>query len=287
MRHVVEAGHRSGGRRGCMEGTRCGVLQQLEDWLHDDQAQRCLWLNGGRGSGESATAQKFAESCFADGVLSASFFCSRESDDRSDVQPIYPTLAFQLARRYPQFREELLKLLRANPDVGQESLWSQVEELIVSSFQATQIQTFIIIDALGRCGDRFADEFLLSLYKHMDGIPNVKFFVTGRPVGGMAYGFYASATTPCCKSGQAWGVEPSLVDDDIQLILRTQLREYAKTGGHGDFSKDWPGSYDIDSLCHEARGGFVCVSKFVEYLESQYEVNPKRLACWMSRIYQS
>ena len=65
------------------------------------------------------------------------------------------------------------------------------------------------------------------------------------------------------------GVEPSLVYDDIQLILGTRLREYANPGGHDDFPKDWPGLYDVDSLCHEARGNFVCVSKFVEYLESQ------------------
>ena len=33
---------------------------------------------------------------------------------------IFPTLAFQLAYRYPLFRKELLLVLKANPDAGRE-----------------------------------------------------------------------------------------------------------------------------------------------------------------------
>ena len=101
MHHTVEAEHRSGNRQGCLGGTRVDILLQLEDWLEGQQGQRVFWLNGLAGTGKSTIAQTFAEITFADGKLGASFFCSRDFEDRSNIQAIFPTLAFQLAYRYP------------------------------------------------------------------------------------------------------------------------------------------------------------------------------------------
>jgi len=285
MNHVVGAGHHSGDRQGCIKGTRRGVLQQLEDWLHDEQGERFFWLTGFAGTGKSAIAQTFAKICFADGILGAGFFCSRESVKRSNVQLIIPTLAFQLAHRYPRFREELVKLLRTNPDVGQEHLSLQLEKLIVGPFEATQIQTLIIIDALDECDDKSVHLFLMSLSRHMDGIPNVKFFVTGRPVGDMAYGFFRkSPVYPIAKVSRLDDVERSLVDDDIKLILRTRLREHVKASGHCNPPKGWPSSNDIDILCYVARGSFICASKFVNLLTSHHDLTIETLIWCMGRI---
>ena len=122
-----------------MKGTWPGILQELEDWLHHEQAERILWLGGRAGTGKSATvAQTFADIFFADGILSASFFCSQWSGDRDNVQLILPTLAFQLAHWYPRFRQELLKLLKRNPEVGRESLDSQMEILIAGPSESGQ-----------------------------------------------------------------------------------------------------------------------------------------------------
>ena len=268
-----------------MKGTRRGVLQQLEDWLHDEQGERFFWLSGFEGAGKSAIAQTFAEICFAEGILGASFFCSRESDKRSDIQLILPTLAFQLAHRYPRFREELVKLLRANPDVGQERLSLQLEKLIVGPFEATQIQTLIIIDALDECDNGSVRFFLMSLSQHMDGIPNVKFFVTGRPVRDIMYGFFLKPPLyPVAKVSRLDDVEPSLVDDDIKLILRTGLRERVKVGGHCDLPKGWPSSNGIDFLCSIAGGNFACASKFVELLRFQHNLTIEALIRCMGRV---
>src|SRR5882762_9654101 len=122
MHHTADAGYLCGNRRGCLKGTRKEVLLHIEQWLMDEKDQRVFWLNGLAGTGKSTIAQTFAEISFADGKLGASFFCSRDFEDRSNLQTIFPTLAFQLAHRYPRFREQLLKVLKANPDVGRESL---------------------------------------------------------------------------------------------------------------------------------------------------------------------
>ena len=41
----------------------------------------------------------------------------------------------------------------SSPDAGQETLCLQVEKLIVGPFQATNIKTLIVIDALDECRD--------------------------------------------------------------------------------------------------------------------------------------
>jgi len=122
MRHTAGAGYRSGNRHGCLRGTRTDLLLQLERWLGDKQDHRVFWLNGLAGTGKSTIAQTFAETSFADGKLGASFFCSRDFEGRSNLQAIFPTLAFQLTYRYLPFRERLVQVLRADPDAGQESL---------------------------------------------------------------------------------------------------------------------------------------------------------------------
>jgi len=61
------------------------------------------WLNELAGTGKPTIAQTIAERIFADGRLGASFFCSRDFKDRRDIHYILPTLAFQLAHKYPNF----------------------------------------------------------------------------------------------------------------------------------------------------------------------------------------
>ena len=174
MAHANGAGYRSGNRQGCLKGTRADLFLQLGEWLKDEQAQCVFWLNGLAGTGKSTVAQTFAEICFVDGNLGASFFCSQDFEDRSTLQTIFPTLALQLAYWYPQFRKELLRLLRTNLDVGQESLFSQMERLVVGPLKTTQIQTLIIIDALDECRDENPESAILFvLSKYVDQIPNV------------------------------------------------------------------------------------------------------------------
>ena len=172
MTHVNGAGYSCGDRHGCLRGTRADVCLQLERWLNNEQ-ERVFWLNGLAGTGKSTIAQTFAEICFADGNLGASFFCSRDFEDRSTLSTIFPTLALQLAYQYPQFQRELLKLLRTNLEVWQGSLFSQMERLIVGPLSVTQTHTLIIIDALDECKDENPESAILSvLSRYVDRGPD-------------------------------------------------------------------------------------------------------------------
>jgi len=267
MRVTDGAGYGSGNRQGCLRGTRADVLLQLERWLKDEQDHRVFWLNGLAGTGKSTIAQTFAEISFADGKLGASFFCSRDFEDRSNLQAIFPTLAFQLAYRYLPFRERLLRALRSNPGVGRESLCSQMEKIIIGPLEASSIRTLIIIDALDECKDEEPASAILSvLSRYVDEIPNVKFFITGRPEPRIRSGFRLKSLRPITEVLRLHDVERSSVDKDIKLFFRTQLANIARTRSDCNFMQDWPNSTDINILCKKAAGFFIYASTVVKFV---------------------
>ena len=261
-----------------MKGTRRDILSQLEGWLNDEQDKQVFWLNGLAGTGKSAIAQTFAEMSFADGKLGASFFCSRSSDDKSNLRSILPTLAFQLAHRYPPFRKELLRVLTAGHDVGRESLCSQMEKLIVGPFQATKTQTLIVIDALDECRDEEPASAILSvLSRYVDDISSAKFFITGRPEPRIHSGFRLKSLRPITQVLKLHEVDQYLVDSDIRLFLRTRLTEIARARSDCLFPQDWPKSSDIDILCMKAAGFFIYASTVVKFVASKNRLPTKRL----------
>jgi len=265
-----------------MKGTRREVLFQLEQWSKDEQDKRVFWLNGLAGTGKSTIAQTFAEMCFADGDLGASFFCSRDFDERSNLRSIFPTLAFQLAHQYPRFRQELLPVLTKNPDVARESLCSQMEKLIVRPFRAMQAPTIIVIDALDECRDEEPASALLSvLSRYVDDIPLVKFFITGRPEPRIHSGFRLELLQPHTDVLRLHEVEPSSVDNDIKLFFKTRFIEIAKNRRDCGLA-DWPGPHNIDILCKKAAGFFIFASTVVKFVASHHHPPDERLALIIS-----
>jgi len=136
-------------------------------------------LNGLAGTGKTTIAQTIAERVFAGGQLGASFFCSRDFEDRSNLQYIFPTLAVQLARKYPEVRSIIVPLVQSDPGITQESLYNQMNKLIVRPLRESAISTVIIIDALDECEDHEPASAVLSvLGQFVSQIPKVKFFLT-------------------------------------------------------------------------------------------------------------
>ena len=278
MYHTTDAGYLCGKRQGCLRGTRQDVLLGIDHWLTNEPNQRIFWLNGLAGTGKSTIARTFAETSFADGKLGASFFCSRDFADLSNLQMIFPTLAFQLAHQYPLFRSELLKVLKAVPDVGRQTLCSQVEKLIVGPFKVARIPTLIIIDALDECKDEEPASALLSvLSRYMDDIPDVKFFITGRPESQIRSGFRLKSLRPMTEVFRLHNVERSSVDEDIKLYFRTQLAEIASTRSDCTIDQGWPRLPDIDILCKKAAGFFIYASTVVKFVASKTHTPTEQL----------
>jgi hypothetical protein len=274
MLHAADAGHCPENRQVYLKGTRKDVLWRSEHWLMDEQDRRVFWLNGPAGTGKSTISQTFADMCSADGRLGARFFCSHDFEDRNNLYTIFPTLA----RRNPSFRNELLQVLGTSPDIGQESLCSQMEKIIVGPLKTTRIPTLIIIDALDECEDEEPASAILSvLSRYVDQIPDVKFFITGRPELRIRSGFRLPALRPITEVFKLQDIERSSVDIDIELFLTTHLTEIAKHLIYRDLPEEWPSPSDIDILCEKAAGFFIYASTAVRFVSS-----PRKLALFTS-----
>ena len=223
------AGYQHGDRKGCLRGTRETVLDEIELWAQDFKKSPVFWLNGLAGTGKSTIAQTVSERALTDGLLGASFFCSRDFKDRSDLHLIFSTLAFQLAHKYPKFRSALVPLLQSNPDVVHESLYSQMGKLIVEPLRLADVSTVIVIDALDECTDDKPQSAILSVMGRLvKEIPKAKFFITGRPELRIKTGFRLPLLVNATKIFVLHDFHPSLINNDIQLFLKHELSELAQ-----------------------------------------------------------
>ena len=258
------AGYKHGNRHGCLRGTREAVLEEIELWTKDFDKSPIFWLNGLAGTGKSTIAQTVAERVFAEGSLGASFFCSRDFEDRSDLHFIFPTLAFQLAHKYPNFRSHLVSLLRSDPDVVDESLYSQMERLIVEPLQVADAPTVIIIDALDECKDEEPSSAILSVLGRLaEQLPKVKFFITGRPEPRIKTGFRLPLLKALTDTFVLHDVQPTSINNDIKLFLRYELSKITQQRQPGW----WPSEDHINLLCHRAGGLFVYAMATVKFLD--------------------
>jgi len=234
------------------------------------------WLNGLAGTGKSTIAQTIAERVFADGRLGASFFCSRDFKDRRNLRCIFPTLAFQLAQKYPNFRSILVPLLQSNPDVVRDSLYNQMETLIVEPLSSSNISTVIIIDALDECVDEEPQSAILSVMGRLvEGILNVKFLITGRPEPRIQSGFRLGLLKPVTDVFVLHEVEPSVINADIRLFLDHRLSELAKRRGIDQDT--WPTDEHLDMLCERAAGLFVYAVATLKFLDHAFTPPNKQL----------
>ena len=265
-----------GDRQGCLKGTREAVLNEIESWSKDSNMSPVYWLNGLAGTGKSTIAQTIAERVFADGRLGASFFCSRDFKDRRNLRYIFPTLAFQLAHKYPEFRLILVPLLQSNPDIVHDSLYNQMEMLIVEPLSSSNISTIIVIDALDECMDEEPQSAILSVMGRLvERIPNVKFLITGRPEPRIQSGFRLGLLKPLTDIFVLHGVEPSVINMDIRLFLEHGLSELAKRRG---IERDiWPTDQDLDLLCERAGGLFVYAVATLKFLDHAFIPPNKQL----------
>jgi len=273
-RRARGAEYSHGGRRGCLKGTRETVLNEIESWVKEFNHSPIFWLNGLAGTGKSTIAQTVSEWIFADGQLGASFFCSRDFEDRSDLHFIFPTLAFQLAHKFHKFRSALISLLLSNPDVAHESLYRQMERLIVEPLRSADVSTIIVIDALDECKDEEPSSAILSvLARLVKRIPKVKFFITGRPEPRIKTGFRLPMLVNSTSIFVLHDVNPLLINSDIKLFLKHELSELAARRR----LERWPSDKQIDLLCRRAAGLFVYAVATVKFLDSNIHLPEHRL----------
>ncbi|KDQ16474.1 hypothetical protein BOTBODRAFT_106863, partial [Botryobasidium botryosum FD-172 SS1] len=118
---------------GCLSDTREALLEEIMEWIRGGSASdgaEILCLTGVAGSGKTAIAHTVAQRCHEEGILTSSFFFSREFEERSRPDKLFSTMARDLAARYPNIGTQLSSALEADPSLATASLSRQFASLI-------------------------------------------------------------------------------------------------------------------------------------------------------------
>jgi hypothetical protein len=282
---VRNAGYQAGHHDKCLPGTREIVLQDIMSWAKNPRDQNVFWLNGLAGTGKSTIAQSFADTVANDGSLGASFFCSRDYLDRRELKNIFPTIAYQLARRFPHFRSHIVRIIKEDPILAHTSLISQLENLLVKPLSGKNISCVIVIDALDECIDNQPASAILSvLGRFAQQLPLVKFFITGRPEPRIRSGFRLPLLEPLTQIFLLHEVKPSSIDDDIQLYLTQRLATIAKQRSDLELPDPWPRDDEIKTLAKKSSGLFIFASTLVRFIASEHHEPDKRLQLVLSEV---
>ena len=253
-------------------------------WARNPQDQNVFWLNGLAGTGKSTIAQSFSEAIAKEGLLGASFFCSRDYLDRRELKHIFPTLAYQLAHHYPHFRHNIISIIKDSPTLAHTSLISQLENLLVNPFSGANISCVIVIDALDECIDNEPSSAILSvLGQFVKQLPLVKFFITGRPEPRIRTGFRLPLLQPITQIFLLHEVDLTSINKDIQLYLTERLTKIAKQRSGLDLPNPWPHNSEIEALTKKSSGLFIFASTMVRFIGSGHHEPDQRLQLLLSK----
>ena len=185
------------------------------------------------GTGKTTIAFTFCQILDNIGVLGASFFCSHLDTDSSNADLIFPTLAYELARRSSAASNALLNALEKDHNAGHKSMRDQFLNLIVKPTKAASEGVskpgplVIVIDALDECaGKSDAGDVLAIIRRYSPTIP-LKFFITSRPE--------RQIQDVLCQEGTSrysefilHEIEKDIVSADIAIYAREELAAIAK-----------------------------------------------------------
>ena len=171
-----------------------------------------------------------------------------------------------------------------DPEIVHETLYGQMDKLIVQPLVESGISTVIVIDALDECEDKEPASAILSvLGQFVKDISKVKFFITGRPEPRIRHGFHHPLLAKATNMFVLHGVEPSQVKSDIQLFYKYNFSDIRSRQQGLD---DWPTDEQLDLLCQRAAGLFVYAMATVKFID-QKNKNPKKQLDWLIQSQES
>ncbi|KAI9057822.1 WD40 repeat-like protein [Trametes sanguinea] len=299
LRPVIQArfDHASSVHVECHEGTREEVLATLCSWLRPDDprlsslpapvaaadpTRPILWVYALPGVGKSTIALTTAGFWYEDKVLGATFFCASSDGERSNVVAIFRTLAYQLAQRFPKYREALTKVLDEDPDLPFASPSRQLEKLIAEPVQVAEKKGAfkgrvpIIIDALDECRDPAAvSTVLLSLALHIAKLGPLWILITSRLQENITRGFRQQALLANTQQLNLTDIPQDLTKRDIATFVRSRFEDIKRDYSHLPLPSDWPPPLQLTQLLTLADVLFIYASTAMRFVGDEKERSPQ------------
>jgi hypothetical protein len=271
----------------CTPLTRVSVLTDASNWASRLDGSCVFWMNGLAGTGKSTIARTLCRHLEkSEGRLGASFFVSRQDQNRRNASNIVRTIAHQLAVHQRLFGEALCAQLRDRPLSTPRSLEKQITDFIVHPAAAlplgNQAPLVIVIDALDEChwdSQGPAGSLVPLLVRGLLTLSGrLKLFLTSRAESAIERMFNQLATTDAHIVVKLHELDKSMVQADIMTYLRDSFaRIRAKMPSMLDLC-DWPSSTDLERLAQLSGVLFVFASTVVRYVDSRRYGPRDRLA---------
>src|SRR5882762_2481402 len=291
-RHARGARFDQGSKRvQCTKDTRIEILHRIYHWF-DGKIQesdevltvkgnvqgRIFWLDGVAGTGKSTIAQTVAHHYHKTKQLGATFFCSRDDAECSNVNVIFPTIAYQLALFNSTFKKHVSDAMRKDPDLQSALTSMQLEKLIVDPLQAMgHNQAFppclIIIDALDECKEENATStILLALSMFADRLSPLKLFITSRPVTSVEQGFRTTGLMKDTSTLVLHSIPWDISQKDIRIYLEGRCLGITRSF---PLPPSWPSKGDLARLVELSQGLFIFAATTANFIEDRNANDPQ------------
>ncbi|KAF9528032.1 hypothetical protein CPB83DRAFT_855213 [Crepidotus variabilis] len=243
-------------RQSCTPETRKAVLALLQEWADNPDAAKVFWMSGIAGTGKTTVTYSFCEWLEAEQLLGGNYFCSRLTAQSSEPQHILPTITFQLAQRFPDYRTRICDILKQDPGIAKLNINTQFRKLLLEPMEQLQDHfprnIVVVIDALDECSKTLDIESFLQLllteYQHTP----LKFFLTSRPEPGIRAKLESKVDSSSRIRLQE--IEEHIVQADIQTYLKHEL-------SRADASEK-----DILQIAQQADKLFIYAATLVRYI---------------------
>ena len=252
-------------------------MQDIYSWYENSESQ-IYGLDGLAGIGKSTVAKTVAQEMNNRGLLGASFFFSRNEDDRKSAKLFFGTIASQLSQYCQEIAIYIGKALERKPDASGKQLEDQLLNLIIQPLQrcekASKSTILIVIDALDECDEQDAERLLSLFLQEIRKVPNLKLFFTARPE------HHIRNILHRYKSHQLYRlheIENSIVEGDIRSYLTHQLSSQAVEAAlpESDPPPWTPSSLELNTLVNAAGKLFIIASTTIKFLLDDKRYNPK------------
>ncbi|RXW25761.1 hypothetical protein EST38_g1 [Candolleomyces aberdarensis] len=268
----------------CFKGTRSTLLANVGCWMigatADGHNPPLYILDGIAGIGKSTVAITVAQ-CAADpkiNCLGATFFFSRDQEDRKKSLGFVHTIAYQLAHYHASYGKAIAAAITSNPAALEKVLTQQFDLLVAkplySLLEQRATPLVLVFDALDECIESDASAVLSLLLSSVSKLPNIKILLTTRPERGLRSKYMGTQNANIFHLQE---IEDLIVEQDISLYVNyclSPLRIQEALGDAYDSCRQ-PAEEDKAKLAKLSGKLFIYASTAVKFILDEQHLNPK------------
>ncbi|TFL05500.1 hypothetical protein BDV98DRAFT_500333, partial [Pterulicium gracile] len=265
-------------RRACTANTRTELIAKIQSWAQDTSSDSSpvFWLSGSAGTGKSTVAYTICQQLKAEGLLGASFFCSRNDPCARDRQNIIPTILQQLLHRVsPAYASTLcaLPLGEILPEINR-----HVNELLVQPWLRARASEpdpnnrrhlVVVVDALDEVesdGSQLVGDLIKALLAQKTTFQGIKFLLTSRPHPRIVEECEPIQRHAIYRMEQ---ISPGHATKDIRHYLHTELPQLQE---------------ELDSTVERCAGLFIIAATVVRHVRPHFETYKPSIAQQKNRL---